>query len=553
MLTDKEYPIGKDLTVYPFKDTEASGSYDLFRLKAFVSALESLLDAQNESKTLADWKLFLLNEVIAKMVYCDDFKKDDRAELNSIYRVLSFADQLEFGQKIPFSVFLDELKTKLFTESRESKLNTGRVTVSSPIPVRGLPYKVICFLGLNNDIFPRKDRFMGFDLLGEGYLKGDRNIKETDKYLFLDTILAAREKLYLSYIGQSVKDNTEIPPSIAVDTLLDYTGNENFVVKHPLHGFSSRYQNDSPRLFTYLHNKNTDEYSIKKIEKKPVSEVSINSLVKFFQAPVDWYFNTILDIRFEDNDSRLSETELFDLDNLQMWKIKNELLRLEENDFESYLNKGKKEGYLPLKSAAEGIIEKLNDEIEFIKPVFKKLVNNRPEEKVVIDTVIDNIRITGTIESVYDNDFIAYCLSSHPLKYKIEAYIKSLLLSEAGKINSAKFLDRTGVVSNVPLPNNSSICELENLLKYFREGNNAPLLFSIKASEAFASTPTKNQTKLDQMINAFNKEAYPVEKNPYPANLYLQILIREKYFENFGDEDIQKIGDLAEKLNLNFI
>ena len=240
MLTDEEYPVGNDLTLYPFKDTEASGSYDLFRLKAFFSALESLVKTQKEARSLFDWKLFLFNEVLDKMVYSDDSEKDDRAELSSIYRALSFIDKLESDEKVPFALFLEELKTRLFTESRDSRLNTGRVTISSPIPVRGIPYKVICFLGLNNDIFPRKDQFMGFDLLGEEYREGDRNKKETDKFLFLDTLLAAKENLYLSYIGQSVKDNTEIPPSIVVDTLMDYLGSDRIAVKHPLHGFSSR-------------------------------------------------------------------------------------------------------------------------------------------------------------------------------------------------------------------------------------------------------------------------------------------------------------------------
>jgi exonuclease V gamma subunit len=49
--------------------------------------------------------------------------------------------------KVPFAVFLEELNTKLFTESGEIKLNTGNVTVSSAVPVRGIPFRVICFLG----------------------------------------------------------------------------------------------------------------------------------------------------------------------------------------------------------------------------------------------------------------------------------------------------------------------------------------------------------------------------------------------------------------------
>ncbi|MEI7983035.1 MAG: exodeoxyribonuclease V subunit gamma, partial [Bacteroidota bacterium] len=137
MLTDDEFE-----NKYPFREAEGAASYDLLRLKAFVEQLEALLDIHNKKKTPAGWKTFLFDEVIDQMIFRDDFNKDDRAELSSIYRALSFTDNLEFQEELPFSVFLDELKSKLFTESREIKLNTGRVTVSAPIPVRGLPFKV---------------------------------------------------------------------------------------------------------------------------------------------------------------------------------------------------------------------------------------------------------------------------------------------------------------------------------------------------------------------------------------------------------------------------
>jgi len=220
---EKELLDGR-LTNYPYRDAEASASHDLLRLKAFVDDLQSLFDEQKTPRTLAEWKLLFLESVMGKMVWSNDFDKKDREERAEIYRALGFTERLDeaaAAEKVPWQVFLNELKKRLFTESREHELNTGSITFTSAIPAKGLPHKVIAFIGLDNGVFPRQDHHLGFDLMGNDYQPGDRSKKEADKSLFLDTLMSARQKLYLSYIGQSVNDNTEIPPSIVLDTLMD--------------------------------------------------------------------------------------------------------------------------------------------------------------------------------------------------------------------------------------------------------------------------------------------------------------------------------------------
>jgi exodeoxyribonuclease V gamma subunit len=556
MLTDEEYRLSDDLTLFPYKDAEASESHDLFRLKAFVERLGSVIDEESTLRTMAEWKKFLFEEVVEKMVYHDDFDKDDRAELSAVYRSLSFIDSLEFGEKVPFEVFLDELDSKLFTESGEMHLNTGNVTVSAPVPVRGIPFRVICFLGLGNDVFPRKDKFMGFDLLGEAYLEGDRNKKETDKYLFLDTILSARKKLYLSYIGQNVKDNTEFPPSIIVDTFYDYLDAKTILQKHPMHGFSSVYNNpDDPRMFTYLYGGAASGFTVMKKVEKEIREAQIKSLIDFFQAPVEWYFKYILSINYDDQDDILDETEIFELDNLQKWIIRKKLLGLKEEELELYLEKGKKEGILPLKTAAIVSVESIKKEIEYILPAYRRLTGEREEHSVVIDTEIDNIRVTGTIDGIFDKEFVAYSVSKHPLKYKIEAYIKALLLFEAGEIDSAKFVDREGVITGIPAGPGTAKADLEELIRYYKAGSVSPVLFTISAAEK-ALALYKNDSgdedggKKQKILEIFEKEASPEDNSRMPENPYLQVLFRENRFDDFGEKEIETIIDFAGKLKL---
>jgi len=570
ILTNDEDESDREMSIFPYRDSEASQSFDLLKLKSFYDDLTSILDDLKDDRTFKDWKKYLLKELIENMIFLDNFKKDDRTEMSSIHRALSFTDQLEDDEKIPFKVFMEALNSKLFRDSWKTELNTGNVTVSSPIPARGLPHKVVCFLGLDNDLFPRKQIFMGFDLLGKNELDGDRNIKESDKYLFLDTLLSAKEFLYLSYTGQSVKNNDVIPPSIVVDILYDYLDTETILTEHPLHGFSSVYQADNDRLFTYLYKSGQEaeeensEAPVESDEENKIEEISIRDLVKFFQAPLEYYYNNILGIVYEDKENILSETEIFELDSLQRWKLKQELVKREVNEIEPWRIKGVKEGYLPLKSGSGAAAEDVNNEIRLLKPSFQKIVAKRPEKHIVIDTTIDNYRITGTIDSVFDKDFLAYSVSKYPLKYKIEALIKSLLLidSEDIQIDSTRFLNLYGNISDIPIDRNSADSILRKLLKYYSEGNSSPLLFTINAfdkltklEEEFVRKAKKGEepktVQPDHLLEILQEEAYPGEERDIRPNLYLRILFREEKFNEFGEDDLKKFKEIGNTLKLN--
>jgi exodeoxyribonuclease V gamma subunit len=420
--------------------------------------------------------------------------------------------------------------------------------VSSPIPVRGLPYKVVCFLGLNNDVFPRKDIFMGFDLLGEKYLVGDRNKKETDKYLFLDTILAARDKLYLSYIGQSAKDNTEIPPSIVVDTFLDYISQEKFVVMHPLHGFSSKYQKDDKRLFTYLYAEQGNGFNPKAMKPEELTEVSVYTFVKFFEHPIEWYFKNILGIKYEEKEETLSETELFELDPLQKWIIKNNLLRVDKRDVESYLQKGIKEGVLPLKNLGRVTLDNLIEETSAIRLKYQSLTCGIEEQNIAIDLIIDNIQFTGTIDGVFNRQYIACSFSKSSEKNMVRAYLKTLLLCANDEIASAFLINADGESTNLSVfSSDEAKSKIKTLLVYFRKGMTSPLKFTLKATKP----PQNAVLSITSVVNSFKEDA---DGNyVFDPNKYMQNLVLEGYFDDFNETDFAELKTLAELLNLKTV
>jgi exodeoxyribonuclease V gamma subunit len=547
MLTSESFPAADDVTLYPFRDSEASASYDLFRLRHFVEHLESFIREQKSRKTLSAWKEYLFGELLDRMIFRDDFVKDDRAEWSSIYKSLSFIDRLDYDREVSWPVFLEELKTRLFVDPIATSLNTGRVTISAPVPVRGIPFRVICFLGLDNDVFPRRDRFYGFDLMGEEYRMGDRSKKESDKYLFLDTLMAARDWLYLSYSGQSAKDNTKMPPSIVLDTLLHYLDKPDLAVEHPLHGFSPKHQKDHPRLFSYLYGGEAAAFGAVESEQEDITQISTGSFMKFFEDPVTWYFNNILEINYAETDDSLPETELFGLDNLQKWKLNAELLELPENDLDSWIDIGIKEGTHPLKSLGKLTVDEQLAETEPIRRSFRELTDGKTNRSIAIDLKDDGFRLTGLIDGVYDREYIGLGLSKSPEKNKVRVFLRALLLFACGEIDAARMIDLDGADTHLPVFSRELALErISELLSFYRKGMQSPLKFTLNA----AKLSRTNNFSLVGVLKKIMDESKDINYSKIPPNPYIQILLQENYFDGLTDNDLEDIRNLATLLNI---
>lgn len=138
----------------------------------------------------------------------------------------------------------------LGSESQAGFLRGG-ITFCSMVPMRNLPFKMICLLGLNDGDFPRNTKAAAFDLIAKYPQKGDRSRRDDDRYLFLEAIISAREILYLSYVGKNIENNNDKAPSALlaelIDTIAEMTGqeasvlSESWVENHYLQPFSRNY------------------------------------------------------------------------------------------------------------------------------------------------------------------------------------------------------------------------------------------------------------------------------------------------------------------------
>lgn len=136
----------------------------------------------------------------------------------------------------------------------------GGITFCSMVPMRSLPFKCLCLLGLNDGDYPRTTKAPVFDLIAAHPKRGDRARRDDDRYLFLESLLSAREKLYLSYIGKDIRKNDTMAPSALLSELGDTLATmsdtplqkwlSTQVCQHPLQPFSTQYFTGNPHLIS---------------------------------------------------------------------------------------------------------------------------------------------------------------------------------------------------------------------------------------------------------------------------------------------------------------
>ena len=297
---------------YPLHDTTQS------RLVGhLVDFLEAIFNLQHLSRarTATAWGVEL-NRVLDQFFSPEDKQEDDLNRLREAIEATAIeATKAGYDRAFDLSVFRLSLEQQL-KQSASSPLPAGRVTFGTLTIGRALPCAVICLIGLNDGDFPRLERTPGFDRLAQNPRLGDRRRRDEDRYLFLETILCAREALYLSYCGRERRDDTPVPPSVLVSELLDYIGHTDdgnqcngstLTIEQPLQGFSHQYFSDptNKRYFSYADERMPPAidrqtttpllFPTELVTKQP-DVLALAALVEFFQNPARYLLRNRLGV-----------------------------------------------------------------------------------------------------------------------------------------------------------------------------------------------------------------------------------------------------------------
>lgn len=261
-------------------------------------------------------------------------------------------DQVSFEEDLPLEVAADAWMAALEPPPLARRFRAGGITFCTLMPMRAIPFEVVCLLGMNDGDYPRRSPRSDFDLIARpGQQRpGDRARRDDDRQLMLDALLSARRVLYLSWCGHSVRDNTEQPPSPLVAQLRDYLSAgwsaEAVAARttvHPLQAFSRSYFEPGSTLFTYAgewraaHDSSTDGEAMDEIAARAPSGLeapgtpglatglTIERLASFLRNPAKSFFTRVLGVNFDDAIDALPDDERFRLSGLDEYGVLEEL------------------------------------------------------------------------------------------------------------------------------------------------------------------------------------------------------------------------------------
>jgi len=233
--------------IVPFDDIEGDSTLVLGRVAEFVERLFDTVADLGRSRRLDEWADRLQRVLDDFFLPDEDAERDLQVIRSALHQLRQQHSQSQFNDAVELGVILEHLAPELEQDRHGAGFLSGGVTFCALKPMRSIPFKIVCLVGMNDAVFPRPNTHLSFDLMARAPRLGDRSTRNDDRYLFLETILSARERLYLSHVGQSIRDNSAIPPSVVVSELLDYLeqgfglAREQLVTRHRLQAFHESY------------------------------------------------------------------------------------------------------------------------------------------------------------------------------------------------------------------------------------------------------------------------------------------------------------------------
>lgn len=524
--------------VLPYDDMEGDAAVTLGKFSYFVTALHGLVEELDRPRTLPEWGR-LCRGILGGFFSAADEDADELAMINGVLDALdSIPMRSGYCGVVVLTVFCSWLAESMARQERGLGFLTGGVTFCAMLPMRSIPFRVIALLGMNDGAFPRQEKPLGFDLMAREKRPGDRSLRDEDRYLFLEALLSVRERLHISYTGQSIKDNTVLPPSVLVEELLDYLGTRfcestrdfpaSLVTRHRLQPFSPAYFNGEAGFSSYSRH---DYRAVRcrmegtrprlpffsgplPVPPEEMREIAPADLLAFYDNPVRFLLRTRLGIRLDMQSPPLDDREPFELDALDAFLIRGEVLELllDGKPLAECRQVVKARGILPPARQGDILFDGLAAEVAGLAERVRELSGGRPpEEGSRVDLEIDGFRISGQLSGVCPERLLRYRCGKCSGRDMVRLWIEHLILASLAPDDLPEESVLVTLDTEVRLaPVAGSVEILRGLLGYYWQGLTEPLKFFPRSSYAYAGT-----MDLGKALAVWSGDPFPEKNNPY--------------------------------------
>lgn len=499
---------------------------------ALAGALASLVDKLITWRTLLEspatpdvWS-DRLRQLLATFFKASDER--DRLTLAQLeQRLQAWLDDCsaaEFDQCLPITVVREAWLGAIDEALLNQRFVSGGVTFCSLMPMRAVPFRVVCLLGMNDGDYPRRTTSADFDLLAlPGQTRpGDRSRRDDDRYLMLEALLSARDKLYISWVGRNVRDNSSLPPSVLVAQLRDYLQSgwqldlSAHTTEHPLQPFSRRYF-EAGGLTTYARewrvaHREADDGSpaatLPAQIRDPGYQFSLAELGRFLRQPVKYFFRQRLQVVFDGGERVSDDEEPFGLDGLTHYGIARTLLDDSDaqelrTDVPQHLQartaRLAREGVLPIGLVGERWQTQLIDELTPVRRAWLDLCSRYPQpcDKYALMLSQEQDRLKDWLDQLRTdgNTLVWIALEAgkvtsgdkpalRPEKL-IDAWLRQLAAAALGLSVTGYLIARDVIVTLLPIAPETAEATLLTLIRHWQAGCDQPLPTACKTALAW--------------------------------------------------------------------
>ena len=490
----------------------------LGRLWSLTSRIRQWRERITQSRSLAEWRE-PLGRIARDFLETDLDDTGYQIVLDAIDKVFTLAEAGDFESPVSFAVAVQEVTRQLDSASAAS-FRHGGIVFCDMSAMRSLPYKVIALLGMNDGLFPRGDRSVGFDLIRFQRVLGDNSPRDEDRHLFLEAILAAGDRLLITCQGQDVRDQRPRPPSVPVQELLDILDQtdegaglrDEVFIRHPLQAFAPQYfdgQSNIPASF--------DADSLKAARRlqgqpeqpsifaatpltphQPANEsggssdepeaTNVRELQTLYQRPWLLFLRQVgvgnVSVAEDSNDR-----EPLVLDGLQYWQagdtwLEQSLAGVCQDTIAKQLIRT---GSIPSGSAGDSVVRKLKRDASRIITSMQKEKLQTVSESLPVNLQISDVLLTGEINGWTGETINRGMFSKASVKYAARLWVDYLIATAISNriLEPAVLVGRDGTQATLSeIKPDEAFAHLETLVGTWQAAKNFPLPFFVNKDVA---------------------------------------------------------------------
>ncbi len=505
-------------------DDVGSGQIDLAgRLAEYVDRLVAATDALVGSHPLDHW----LRALAAGVDALTDVPPDDAWQPGQVHRELAriATEAGRTGGDLRLPDVRALLGRRLAGRPTRANFRTGTLTVCTMVPMRSVPHRVVCLLGLDDGVFPRAGVVDGDDLLARDPVTGERDPRSEDRQLLLDALMAATQTLVVSYTGADPYSGQPRPPAVPLGELLDALDDtatspagpvsRAVTVRHPLQSFDRRNAEpgalvgDRPFSFDATAVAGARAAAGPRVEPpaflparlppRPEPEVALDDLLRFFRHPVRDFLRARLDVALTYEEDQPLDGLPVEIDQLAQWGVGERLI-------------GDLLAGVPPQTAREqewrrGVLppgrlgwRSLGEILERAQPLARAALDRRTRPATAVDVDIDlggGRWLRGTVPEVYGDRLVPVSYSRLGAGHRLQSWLRLLALSAAepdrnwtahtiGRPSNNRSRDDHALSLLGPVPDHQARELLHDLVQLRDRGLTEPLPLPVKASFAYA-------------------------------------------------------------------